>query len=1318
MNKLIHFCLHQKLVVLILLTFVIGWGVRVAPFDWDTGNLPRDPVAVDAIPDLGDNQQIIFTEFSGRSPQDVEDQISYPLTVSLLGIPGVQEVRSFSMFGTSYVYLIFEENIDYYWSRSRILEKLNSLPAGLLPAGVTPTLGPDATGLGQVFQYYLEGQNPAGQPAAGWNPEELRSIQDWYLRYALLAADGVAEVASVGGFVKQYQVEVDPLKLQAWDITLAEVADAVRKSNMETGARNLAINGTEYILRGTGYIRELADIENAVVSVRDHSPITVSQLANVQLGPAARRGALDVNGADAVGGIVVARFGANPLQTIKNTKAKAEEISTSLPSKAVVDWSQTSRAEVAAFASQHQIAPAFSTGHPAETELEHASWTQWTRTTEMENWPSWLSTSQVTIVPFYDRSGLISETLNTLDQALYQQILVTIIVVVIMVLHLRSSLLISAMLPLAVLLTFIGMKVFGVDANIVALSGIAIAIGTVVDVGIVLTENIIKHLNEARKKQPEKSSASVIYGAVTEVAGAVTTSVLTTVISFLPVFTMTGEAGRLYKPLAYTKSFALIASIIVALTIIPPIAHFLLGILPCWLKQNRQLENHRERKLSTRTIIITSLLGLAGGISLTFSTPLAIVLLALAGYFALQKKIPTSWHKTSVIIVNLCTAGVVAWLLAKNWMPLGLDAALSENFLFVIIVLGGLLIAFKAFELGYARILHWCLSHKCLFLSLPVMMLFAASCIWLGFAKVTSALPDALKQSQLYQSAENMFPGLGKEFRPALDEGSFLVMPTVSPHASIDEARDSLKTLDAAIANIPEVEQVVGKIGRAESALDPAPVSMIETIVNYKSEFRTNLKGEVMRFKTAANGDFIYNRSGQLVEDASGKPFRQWRPEIQSVDDIWQEISRVSQLPGLTGAPKLQPIETRLVMLRTGMRAPMGIKIKAPSLDELEHFGLQLEHLLRNSHIPGLATASINADRIVGKPYLEIKPDREAAKRYGLNVMDIHQTIQTAIGGETVTTTVEGRERYGVQVRYARETRNDIENIKKILIHSKEGAQVPLGQLVSISYVRGPQVIKSEDTFLTGYVTFGSQPGFAEVDVVEAVQQFLHEKETSGQLKRAGGISYEFAGNYQSALEFDKNMALVMPLALLSIFLILYLENRSIANTVIIFSGVAVAFSGGFLLLWLYGQPGFLDFEIFGHNLRQLFQIKTINLSTAVWVGFIALFGIATDDGVVISTYLRQRFSKDKPQSIAAIRATTIRAGQRRCRPCLMTTATTLLALLPVLTSTGRGADIMGPMAAPIFGGMMVELLTMFVVPTLFCAYQEISLKLTKATKP
>ncbi len=1247
MNRIIHFCLHQKLVVILLLSFVIVWGIRVAPFDWEVEFMPRDPVAVDAIPDLGDNQQIVFTEYPGRSPQDVEDQITYPLTVTLLGIPGVREVRSFSMFGYAYVYLIFEEDVEFYWSRSRVLEKLNSLPANLLPEGVTPSLGPDATGLGQVFWYVLEGRNPDGKPVGGWDTDELRAIQDWQVRYSLLSAKGVAEVASVGGFVRQYQVEVDPNALRAHGVNLAMVADAVRKANQEIGARNLEINGVEYILRGTGYIRSLEDLRDAVVTVRENTAITVGDIATVQLGPAMRRGALDLNGADAVGGVVVSRFGANPMEAIKHVKAKISEIGESLPVRAVVDWEKVGLEAVGDFAMRAGIGDPFE--GPVAGALNHAAWLEWAKGVGRAEWPDWFTTSKVTVQSFYDRSGLISETLNTLNTALFQQILVTIIVVIIMVLHLRSSLLISSMLPLAVLLTFIAMKQFGVDANIVALSGIAIAIGTVVDVGIVLTENILKHLDEA---PPGKSRGAVIYEAVTEVASAVTTSVATTVVSFLPVFTMTGEAGRLFRPLAFTKTFALIASIVVALTIIPPLAHLLF------------------RKVSK----------IAPG-------------------------------RKASLVINFSFALAVIWMLAADWMPLGLDRALLANVLSVVLGIGALLLVFKVFELFYGSLLGWCLRHKVVFLMVPAGFVLLGLCVWLGAGKVFGFLPQVVKESRVFADLEQKFPGLGREFRPSLDEGSFLFMPTVSPHGSIDEAIAALRTLDAAIAGIPEVHQVVGKIGRVESPLDPAPISMVETVVNYLPEFKSDADGRIVRFKVDADGDFIYGEDGELVSDPRGMPFRQWRPHIRHPDDIWSEISKVTQLPGVTGAPKLQPIETRLVMLRTGMRAPMGIKIKGPSLEVIEAFGLELEHHLRSGEIPGVSVSTVNADRIVGKPYLEIVPDREAAKRYGLNIADIHGTLEMAVGGKVVSTTVEGRERYGVQVRYAREMRDSIEALEKVLVTAAGGAMVPLSQLAEIRYVRGPQMIKAEDTFLTGYLTFGSDKGFAEVDVVEAAQAYLQRKEESGELVRPNGVVYRFAGNYEAALDFDRTLALMLPLCLLSIFLLLYLQNSSVPTTLIVFSGVIVAWSGGFLLLWLYGRPGFLDFSLLGVNFRELFQVDPINLSTAVWVGFLALFGIATDDGVVISTYLRQRFAELKPASVEEMRAATLEAGLRRVRPCLMTTATTMLALLPVLTSTGRGSDIMIPMAVPLFGGMAIELMTMFVVPVLYCWIQELRLR-------
>jgi len=1254
MSRLIRFCLEQKLVVFLLLAFFIGWGIRVAPFDWHLGGMKRDPVPVDAIPDLGDNQQIVFTDWMGRSPQDVDDQITYPLTVALLGVPQVREVRSYSYFGFSSIYLIFNEGTDFYWARSRILEKLGSLPPGTLPEGTRPALGPDATGLGQVFWYTLEGRDPKGQPAGGWDLDELRAIQDWQVRYALLAGGAVAEVASIGGFVREYQIDVNPNALRANNVMLMDVAEAVRRANTESGARNMAINGVEYIIRATGYVRSLDDLRSAVITVRDNTPITVGDLATVQLGPAMRRGALDKNGAEAVGGVVVARYGENPLVAIRQTKAKIVELSTGLPQRAVVRWEMTDVDAVSAFAAKNKLPLPASGAH--DSALGDA-WQKWLMSTDMDQWPAWLTLSKVTVVPFYDRSGLIQETLGTLEDALRQEVLITIIVVMVMMLHLRGSMLISCMLPMAVLITFIAMKLFGVDANVVALGGIAIAIGTVVDVGIVLTENILKHMDDAPRGEPVLET---IHRATTEVASAVITSVATTVVSFLPVFTLTGEAGRLYGPLAYTKSFALIASVITAVVLIPPIAHLLM---------RRRVDRTAKRLME-------------------------------------KVKAPPMLTQRAF---SLIIAALTGCLLASDWMPLGLDHSTWVNIIFTLVLIGGLLLFYRLVEHVYPSVLGWCLRRKTAFLLIPVGIIVMGVLSWRGWEKTFGwAGVPALAETRLWQDLTKTFPGLGGEFRPELDEGSFLVMPTINPHASIAEALDYLKKLDAAVLEVPEVSEVIGKLGRTDSALDPAPVSMYENIVNYKSEFISDANGRPLRYRyDSKNEGFIFDEFGELIPDSGGRPFRQWRDHIRSPSDIWQEIEKRISITGMTGAPQLQPIETRLVMLQTGMRAPMGIKVRGPTLQAVESFGIRIEQLLKTGSVPGLSAGSVSAERIVGKPYLEIVPDRAAIQRYGINIADVHQMLELAVGGKTVTTTVEGRERFAVRVRYMREERDSIEALERVLITSKEGVAIPLAEIAEIRFTRGPQMIKSEDTFLTGFITFGNDPGSAPMDVVLTAQQFLRDAEAKGELVRPQGVTYRFAGDYENQLEFDRNFAVVLPLTLGAIFLLLYLQFRSSLIALLVFTGVAIAWAGGFCLLWAYGQADFLNFSVFGQNLRELFHVFPINLSTAVWVGFLALFGIATDDGVVIATYLKQRFAQDEPKTIAEIRASVLAAGTRRVRPCLMTTATTVIALLPVLTSTGRGSDLMIAMAVPIFGGMTIEIITMFVVPVLFSAWKE-----------
>lgn len=1215
--------IDNKLIVLILSLMLIGGGIYVAPFDSGSTGFPRDPVPVDAIPDIGENQQIVFTNWAGRSPKDVEDQVTYPLTTALLGIPGVKTVRSTSAFGFSSIFVIFEDDVEFYWSRSRVLEKLASLPPGTVPDSVTPTLGPDATALGQIFWYTLEGQDADGNVVGGWDPDELRSIQDWIVRYSLQSVSGVSEVASVGGFVREYQVDVDPEAMRAHGVTLAQVAGAVQKSNLDVGARTLEINSVEYVVRGLGFVKDLDDLESTVVVARENTPIRVRDVARVTMGPGLRRGALDDAGAPAVGGVVVARFMENPLEVIQGVKAKIAQIEPGLPKRTLEDG----------------------------------------------------TVSHVKIVPFYDRTGLINETLDTLSTALWQQILITIIVVLIMLRNLRSSVLISAMLPVGVLGTFVVMKVAKVDANIMALGGIAIAIGTMVDIGIVFVENINQHIERA---SPGTSRAVLVRRATAEVAPAVLTSVATTVVSFLPVFGLTSSELRLFAPLAYTKTFAMTGALVLAVLILPGAALVVLRRRPEPVASGA----HGIARVTRSVFRVEHVRDwIFVGLSLLlipYTLIGALLLLVFSVYRLARPLLGQRLSGRFTQLENVLAVVVVTVVLAQDWLPLGYGKGVLLNVLFVGLLILGVMGTFRLFEGAYPSLLRWVLAHKGAFLIMPfVIVLFGVTAL-LGFDKVFGFLPQVVRTSAPVSAVAHQFPGLGREYMPPFDEGSYLYMPTTMPHASIGEAQDALSDMDAAIARIPEVDRVVGKLGRVDSALDPAPVSMIETVVTYKPEYR---------------------------ELENGDRERLWRDHIRRPQDIWEEIVKAAERPGLTSAPKLMPINARIVMLQSGMRAPMGIKVHGPSLEAIEEFGLALEDVLKT--VPSVRSESVFADRVVGKPYLEIDIDREAIGRYGLSVVDVQNVLQVALGGMTLTRTVEGRERYPVRVRYAREARDSIEALERVFVPTNSGAQVPLTQLANIRYVRGPQMIRSEDTFLTSYVLFDKQPDVAELSVVEDAQQAIAREIESGGLVVPAGVSFDFAGSYENQVRSEKRLSLLIPVALAFVFILLYLQFHRAAVTAVIYTGVAVSVAGGFVLLWLYGQPWFLDFSILGTSMRELFQVGTINMSVAVWIGFIALVGIATDDGVVMSTYLAQRFSQAPPTSLQEVRERTLEAGSRRVRPCLMTTATTILALLPVITSQGRGADIMVPMALPAVGGMMIELMTLFIVPALYCAMEE-----------
>ncbi|MBC8550058.1 MAG: efflux RND transporter permease subunit [Candidatus Brocadiales bacterium] len=1288
LDKIVLFGLKNKLVMALMTLAVIGWGVSVAPFDWKIGSLPRNPVPVDAIPDIGENQQIVFTKWSGRSPQDVEDQITYPLTVSLLGVPGVKTIRSYSFFGFSSIYVIFNDDIEFYWSRTRVLEKLNSLPAETLPEEVKPSLGPDATSLGQIYWYTLEGRDPDGNPIGGWDLNELRTIQDWNVRYFLLAAEGISEVASIGGYVQEYQIDVDPNAMRAASVTLEDIFMAVRMSNVDVGARTIEVNKAEYIIRGLGFIEKISDIEKSVITVNDNVPISIKDVAKVTLGPALRRGALDKGGAEATGGSVVVRYGFNPLEAIKNVKKKIDEISPGLPTKAVVDYKKTTRSDVEAFA----IASGFDAYDGIG--LRQEDWLKWLNTNSRDDWPAWVNTSHITVVPFYDRTGLIYETLGTLSTALTEEILVTIIVVIVLVMHLRSSILISALLPIAVLMCFIAMKTFGVDANIVALSGIAIAIGTMVDMGIIMCENILKHLDEA---DPDENHLDVIFRATREVSGAVLTAVSTTIVSFLPVFTMIGAEGKLFKPLAFTKTFALLSSVIVALMIIPPAAHILF--------------TSKIRSQRLKQLFLSGLIGVGIVIGIWLAWWAGLILVVLGGYHLAERYLPSHIRHFGKWVVIIGSALLVGILLTNHWLPLGQEKGLLRNLVFVTLLIGGLLIFFQIFQrFLYAPMLRWCLDHKKLFLLVPMFIVLFGVFAWMGVDRVLGFVPGTIRNTTLWKGASNVFPGLGKEFMPPLDEGSYLYMPTTMPHASIGEVLDVLQFQDKQLMSIPEVDMAVGKLGRIESPLDPAPLSMIEIVVNYKSEYITDTDGHMIKFRfDKKKQEFVRNQDGNLIQDSYGKPYRQWRDHIKTPDDIWKEIVDAAQIPGTTSAPKLQPIAARIVMLQSGMRAPMGVKVKGPDLETIEKVSLDIERFLKE--VPSVEAPAVIADRIVGKPYIEIDFNRDAIARYGLKIRQVQDVIEIAVGGRRVTTTVEGRERYPVRIRYMRELRDQVETLGRILVAAPDGTQIPIEQVADIRYVRGPQVIKSEDTFLVGYVLFDMKTDHAEVDVVEECQRYLQQKISSGELILPPGVSYTFAGSYENQIRSQKTLSVVLPVALFIIFIILYFQFKSVITSLLVFSGILVAWSGGFLMIWCYGEPWFLNFEIFGTNMRDLFQVHTINLSVAIWVGFLALFGIASDDGVVISTYLDQSFWKRKIASFKDAREATVEAGLRRVRPCLMTTATTILALIPVLTSTGRGSDIMVPMAIPSFGGMLIEIMTMLIVPVLYCSVQEWKIK-------
>lgn len=959
-------------------------------------------------------------------------------------------------------------------------------------------------------------------------------------------------------------------------------------------------------------------------------PVRISDVAFVNIGPGTRRGGLDKEGVEAVGGVVIARYGSNPLEVINNVKDKIKEMAPGLPQKTLPDG----------------------------------------------------TVSKITVVPFYDRTGLIKETIGTLETSLSHEILICIIVIIVLVLNLRASVVIASMLPIAVLSTFIIMRYTGIAANIVALSGIAIAIGVMVDVGVVFVESIIRYMEmpENRGIRKGKAMVNLIYKAVSEVSGAIATAMITTIVSFLPVFAMEAQEGKMFSPLAYTKTYALASAFVLGLILLPTLSYILFSV---------RIDSKRIRKVLNYILIAAGVL-----LSVLYSNIPALGLTAVG----LNNLLAHRWKKPGISnYINIGIALVVAtYFLAEEWLPMGPQKGIIVNLLFVTGCIAIILALLWLLVIYYERILRWCLNNRWKFMLLPIATILCGILIW---------------------------KRIGQEFMPSLNEGSFLLMPTSMPHTGIEQNLNYIEALDKRLAAIPEVETAIGKWGRVNSALDPAPAQMFENTINYRPEYILNEDGKRERFKVNRKGEYLLRNGGtynpadgfrlipadSLIPDRKGDYFRQWRPEIKNTDDIWQQIVNVTHLPGLTSAPKLQPIEARLVMLSTGMRAPMGLKIYGPDLETIEQSGKAIEQALKD--VPSVIPSSVFYDRAVGAPYLEIKLNRDNMARYGVNVEDLQEILSAAVGGMILTKTVEGRERFPVRLRYARELRDNPEALSMLLVPTATGAQIPLKELADIEYARGAQMIQSENTFLVGYVIFDKKQGKAEVDVVKEATKVIEGKIQNGELKLTKGVSYKFAGNYEQQERATARLMIVVPLALLIVLLVLYFQFKTLTASLIHFSGVFVAFAGGFILLWLYGQDWFMNFSLAGVNMRDLFQMHTINLSVAVWVGFIALFGVATDDGVLMGTYIHHVFLEKDPQTRHAIREAVVTAGLKRVRPAAMTTATTLIALLPVLTSSGKGADIMVPMAIPTFGGMLIQSMTMFVVPVFQCWWREGLLK-------
>lgn len=1065
LEHIIDWSIKNRFIVVLVTIFLIIGG---------TYALFKTPV--DAIPDLSDVQVIVFTEYKGQAPQVVEDQVTYPLTTQMLAVPGAKVVRGYSFFGLSFVYIIFEDGTDLYWARSRVLEYLN-YAAGRLPPGVTPSLGPDATGVGWVYEYVLESDQH--------DLQQLRSIQDWFLRYELTAVEGVSEVASIGGYVKQYQVEVDPDRLLAYHITIPQIKKAIQRSNNDVGGRLIEMAETEFMVRGLGYIQSVDDIENVVIGTdRQGTPILVKDLAKVSVGPELRRGAAELDGqGEAVGGIVVMRYGENALKTIENVKQKLEELKPGLP-------------------------------------------------------------EGVTIKTVYDRSGLIERAVDTLKEKLIEESIVVAVVTAVFLFHFSSALVAIFTLPVAILIAFMIMYFQGINANIMSLGGIAIAIGAMIDAAIIMIENTHKHLERDRGKIPHWK---IVSNASKQVGPALFYSLLVITVSFFPVFALGEQSGRMFKPLAYTKTYAMAGAAILSITIVP----------------------------------------------------------VLMGWF-IRGKIPDEEKNPLNRLLIRMYHPVVDFVLKFRWPVL-----------------------------------------------IAAVLLTASSYI--------------------------PFKKMGEEFMPPLYEGDLLYMPTTLPGISITKAKELLQQTDRIISEFPEVERVFGKVGRAETATDPAPLSMLETTIMLKPESEWRL----------VHHDRFYTEWSDSWEWLK-KPLRIVWPERDTIDieQLKTELNEAIKFPGLTNAWTM-PIKTRIDMLSTGIKTPVGIKIMGDDLETLSRIGEEIEAIVRE--IPG--TLSAFSERVVGGNYLDYEIDRQALSRYGLTVGDVQDIIMSAVGGMNITQTVEGLERYPVNIRYQRDYRNDLQALERILIPIAEGKHIPISQVAQIKIKKGPPGIKSENARRTAWVYVDLR----DTDVgsyVAKAKDIIDEK-----IELPAGYNIIWSGQYEYMQKARDTLLVVVPLTLLIIFVIIYLNTKSLIKTGIIFVALPLSLVGCFWYIYFLGY----------------------NMSVAVWVGIIALAGISAETGVVMLLYLDLAYELWKKNGRMLNLGDLVQAihygAVKRIRPKIMTICVIIAGLIPIMWSHGAGADVMKRIAAPMIGGVITSgLMELLVFPIIYFLWR--GMKLARSYEP